>query len=78
MAVLPKMKETMEYILALRNASLEDPIVKLDDAALERLRNPPREPVVIDSPSIRHSISSYLALEHALQEAYNRIQRSKL
>jgi hypothetical protein len=76
MAVLPKMKEMMEYILALRNASLEDPIAKLDDAALERLRNPPREPVVIDSPSIRHSISSYLALEHASQEAYNRIQRS--
>ncbi|KAG2337362.1 hypothetical protein BDR05DRAFT_895382 [Suillus weaverae] len=78
MAVLPKMKETMEYILALRNASLEDPIAKLDDAALERLRNPPREPVVIDSPSIWHSISSYLALEHASQEAYNQIQRSKL
>ncbi|KAG2348889.1 hypothetical protein BDR05DRAFT_973113 [Suillus weaverae] len=76
MAVLPKMKETMEYILALRNASLEDPIAKLDDTALERLRNPPREPVVIDSPSIRHSISSYLALEHTSQEAYNRIQRS--
>ncbi|KAG1884124.1 hypothetical protein F4604DRAFT_1919966 [Suillus subluteus] len=76
MAVLPKMKETMDYILTLNNASLEDPIAKLDDTALERLRNPPQEPVVIDSPSIRHSISSYLALEHASQEAYNRIQRS--
>ncbi|KAG1736156.1 uncharacterized protein EDB91DRAFT_1022677, partial [Suillus paluster] len=66
----------MDYILALKNVSLEDPIAKLDDTALERLRNPPREPVVIDSLSIRHSISLYLALEHASQEAYNRIQRS--
>jgi len=76
MAVLPKIKETMDYILALQNASLEDPIAKLDDTALERLCNPPREPVVIDSLSIQHSISLYLALEHASQEAYNRIQRS--
>jgi hypothetical protein len=37
MTVLPKMKETINYILALRNASLEDQIAKLDDAALERL-----------------------------------------
>lgn len=63
MTVLPKMKETMDYIFALKSASLEDPIVKLDNAALERLCNPPREPVVIDSPSIWHSISSYFALD---------------
>ncbi|KAG1871140.1 hypothetical protein C8R48DRAFT_697807 [Suillus tomentosus] len=64
------MKETMNHILALKNASLEDPIAKLDDAALERLRNPPREPVVIDSPNIWHSISSYFALEHASELIY--------
>lgn len=76
MAILSKIKETINYILALRNVSLEDPIAKLDDATLERLCNPPREPVVIDNLSIQHSISSYLTLEHASQEAYNCIQRS--
>ncbi|KAG2057109.1 hypothetical protein BDR06DRAFT_218672 [Suillus hirtellus] len=72
MTVLPKMKETVGHILTLKNASLEDPIVKSDNAALERLCNPPREPVVIDSPSIWHSISSYFALEHASQLIYTR------
>ncbi|KAG1859452.1 hypothetical protein C8R48DRAFT_673988 [Suillus tomentosus] len=75
-AKLPKIKETMEYILALKNASLEDPIAKLGDDALERLRNPPKGPITIDSPEIRHSISMYLALEHASQAAYNQIMRS--
>ncbi|KAG1853516.1 hypothetical protein F4604DRAFT_1883396 [Suillus subluteus] len=68
----------MEYILALKNALLEDPIVKLGDDALERLHNPPKGPITIDSPGIRHSISMYLALEHASQTAYNRIMRSTM
>ncbi|KAG2745631.1 hypothetical protein P692DRAFT_20741214 [Suillus brevipes Sb2] len=76
LAKLPKIKETMEYILALKNATLEDPMAKLGDDALERLRNPPQGPITIDSPGIRHSISMYLALEHASQEAYDRIMRS--
>jgi hypothetical protein len=75
-AVLPKIKDAMEYILALKNATLEDPIAKLNDEALDRLRNPLRGPIIIDSPGIRHSISTYLALEHASQDAYDRIQRS--
>jgi hypothetical protein len=38
--------------------------------------NPSQEPIVIDSLSIWHSISLYLALEHASQEVYNHIQRA--
>jgi hypothetical protein len=68
----------MEFILLLKNASLDDPISKLSDDALDRLRNPPRGPIDIDQPGIRHSISMYLALEHASQDAYNRIQRSTI
>ncbi|KAG1848682.1 hypothetical protein F4604DRAFT_1935276 [Suillus subluteus] len=34
-AILPKMRETMDLILAIRNASLDDSIVKLSDDALE-------------------------------------------
>ncbi|KIJ58220.1 hypothetical protein HYDPIDRAFT_178099 [Hydnomerulius pinastri MD-312] len=76
-AVLPKMKETMEYVQAIRNASLEDPVSKLDDEALHRIRNPPQAPVVIDKPSIRHSISTYLALEHSSQISYDKISISE-
>lgn len=75
-AVLPKVKETMEFVLALKQASLEDQSAKMSDEALQRLRNPPRGPIDVNSPAIRHSISTYLALEHASQDAYNRIRRS--
>ena len=36
-AVLPSMHNTMEFILALNTASLDDPIAKLSQDALERL-----------------------------------------
>ncbi|KAG2062574.1 hypothetical protein BDR04DRAFT_986151, partial [Suillus decipiens] len=68
----------MEFILLLKNASLDDPISKLSDDALDRLRNPLQGPINIDRPGIRHSISMYLALEYASQDAYNRIQRSTM
>ncbi|KAG1898620.1 uncharacterized protein F5891DRAFT_932255, partial [Suillus fuscotomentosus] len=66
----------MDFILAIRNASLNEPIVNLSDDALERLHNPPQGPIVIDSPGVCQSISMYLALEHALQDVYNRICRA--
>ncbi|KAG2348651.1 hypothetical protein BDR05DRAFT_874324, partial [Suillus weaverae] len=73
---LPKIKEIMDFILAIRNTSLDDPIAKLSDDALERLCNPPQGPIVIDSPGVCQSISMYLALEHASQDAYNHICRA--
>ncbi|KAG1905036.1 uncharacterized protein F5891DRAFT_922501, partial [Suillus fuscotomentosus] len=66
---LQKMKDSMEFVLALKNASLDDPLAKLSDDVLDRLRNPPQGPIIIDSPGVRQSISMYLALEHGSQEA---------
>ncbi|KIJ14028.1 hypothetical protein PAXINDRAFT_79868 [Paxillus involutus ATCC 200175] len=75
-AVLPKLRETMEYIVSLRNASLEDAVSKLDDAALQRIRHPPQATLQIDDLDIRHSIGTYLALEHSSQDAYERVRHS--
>ncbi|KAG1718086.1 hypothetical protein EDB19DRAFT_1608918, partial [Suillus lakei] len=66
----------MEFMHLLRNASLEDPIAKLGDNILARLRNPHQEPVDIESVGVRQSISMYLALEHTLQDAYDQIRRA--
>jgi hypothetical protein len=68
----------MEFVLALKNASLDDPLAKLSDDALDRLRNPPQGPIIIDSPGVRQSISMYLALEQGSQEAYNRMRRATM
>ncbi|KAG1743386.1 hypothetical protein EDB19DRAFT_1633240, partial [Suillus lakei] len=54
----------------------EDPIAKLGDDILARLRNPHQEPVDIESAGVRQSISMYLALEHTSQDAYDRIRRA--
>ncbi|KIK26896.1 hypothetical protein PISMIDRAFT_94090, partial [Pisolithus microcarpus 441] len=72
-AILPHMRESMQLIQALASASLEDPVSKLDDDALSRLRSPPNYAVSIESPGVRYSISTYLALENASQKAYNRV-----
>ncbi|KIK25335.1 hypothetical protein PISMIDRAFT_9691 [Pisolithus microcarpus 441] len=74
--VLPKLQETMCFVMALASTSLEDPVAKLSPLALERLRNPPRQPLRIDNPSHRHSISTYLATEHSSKDAYEKIRRS--
>lgn len=68
----------MGFVLSLRRASLTDLLAQICEDALVRLRDPPRAPIDIDHPGIRHSISMYLALEHASQDAYNRIRRSTL
>ncbi|KIK74791.1 hypothetical protein PAXRUDRAFT_53116, partial [Paxillus rubicundulus Ve08.2h10] len=75
-ATFQPMRDTMDFVLALRDASTLDPVAKLSEDALDRLWNPPNIPLIIDSPRIRHSISTYLALEHSSQDAYERLCRS--
>ncbi|KIM51390.1 hypothetical protein SCLCIDRAFT_38976, partial [Scleroderma citrinum Foug A] len=75
-AVLPKLKETMEFVAALASATLKDPVMKLSTPAMERIRNPPRQPLVIDNPGHWHSISVYLATEHSSEATYNKVCQS--
>jgi hypothetical protein len=51
-AVLPKTKKIMEFVLDLRQASLEDHCARMSDEALKHLCNPPHSPIDIDSPTI--------------------------
>ena len=73
---LPKLQQAMAFITTVRNASFQDPIAKTTDTMLTRLRDPPQAPIQIDSPGVRHSISVYLALEHASRNAYERVIKS--
>ncbi|KAG1726307.1 hypothetical protein EDB19DRAFT_2028426 [Suillus lakei] len=56
-AVLPKHTDAIAFVKLLREASLDDPVAKLDDAALTRLRNPYETRLEIDSRAVRHGIS---------------------
>ncbi|KAG1859628.1 hypothetical protein F4604DRAFT_1930593 [Suillus subluteus] len=76
LAILPKMKDTIEFIHALQNASLDDPCSKHNAAALHHLREPHQASLEINQPAIRFAISEYFALEHSAQDAYEHIHRS--
>ena len=67
------MRNTMAFIMALKNASLNDPVAHLGEEALERLWNPPDEVICIDNPGTHFSIAAYLALENTSQIVYNRV-----
>ena len=73
--IIPKLKETLDFVFALSTATLADPVAKLSPQALERLRDPPRQPLFINSAGHRHSISTYLATEHSSKDAYEKICR---
>ena len=72
-ADLPSMRNTMAFIMALKNALLNDPVAHLGEEALKRLWNPPDEVICIDNPGTRFSIAAYLALENTSQIMYNRV-----
>ena len=76
--IIPKLKETLDFVFALSTATLADPVTKLSPQALERLRDPPRQPLFIDSAGHRHSISTYLTTEHSSEDAYEKICRSTI
>lgn len=69
-------QDTLTFIQALTNASTADPIAKLSPDGSYRLHNPPSDLLVIDNPSIRFSISTYLALESASQKSYDSVIRA--
>ncbi|KAI6155007.1 hypothetical protein BKA82DRAFT_3952152, partial [Pisolithus tinctorius] len=66
----------IQFIELLRTASLDDPVAKLDDTALHRLRNLPRYRLTVDDDAIRFGIESYFALEHSAISSYESIRQS--
>ncbi|KIK25482.1 hypothetical protein PISMIDRAFT_9518 [Pisolithus microcarpus 441] len=70
LAVLPSMQRSMQFILALKKASLNE---ELASNAIEKIQNPPSHADPIDDPGTCFSISTYLALENASQLAYNHV-----
>ncbi|KAL4070327.1 hypothetical protein J3A83DRAFT_4094883, partial [Scleroderma citrinum] len=66
-------QQSMQFILAIKDACLTDLVSRLNQNVLKWLHNPPHTPLMIESPGIHHSISIYLTLEHSSQSAYKAI-----
>ncbi|KIK23437.1 hypothetical protein PISMIDRAFT_100434 [Pisolithus microcarpus 441] len=75
MAKTPKLQRSMSFVQAIRNASLDDGI-GLTGEALERLRNPPTEPLCVDDPYTTLALSMFIALEHSSERTYEKIRKA--
>ncbi|KIK79356.1 hypothetical protein PAXRUDRAFT_76217, partial [Paxillus rubicundulus Ve08.2h10] len=69
-AQMPAVQLSMDFIQAIQNAALTDPVAKLDEDTFDWLHNPPSVPPIIENLRLQLSILTYLALEHASQQAY--------
>lgn len=75
MARLPKLQQGISFVQAIRNASLDDGI-GLTGEALQRLCDPPKEPLCIDDRYTGLALSMFIALEHSSEKTYDKIQRA--
>ena len=73
LVIIPKLKETMDFVSALSTATLTDPVAKFGPKAWEHLCNPPCQPLQINNAGHHHSILIYLATEHSSKDAYEKI-----
>jgi hypothetical protein len=78
LAQLGQLKSSLEFIRALESASLDDPDVGLDPESLERLRNPPQEPVDVSNPDLHLSIDLFLAVSNSSEETYTSVREAVL
>ncbi|KAI6138757.1 hypothetical protein EDD17DRAFT_1770874 [Pisolithus thermaeus] len=72
-ARLPKLQRALHFVQDIRNASLDDG-VGLTGEQLMCLRNPPKEALSIEDPSIEIALSMFIALEHSSESMYAKIQ----
>jgi hypothetical protein len=77
-AKLDHIKQAMEFIRALENASLDDRFSKLGPKALQRLRNPPTSPADIASPDLRLGLDLFLSTINSSQQTYTDTRRAIL
>ncbi|KAF8810988.1 hypothetical protein BYT27DRAFT_7253126 [Phlegmacium glaucopus] len=78
LAQLNDIKIAMEYVQALKVASLDDDNNRLDKEAVERLRNPPTSPADVNDPDLRLGLDLFLAAIKSTQENYNLTWRAVL
>ena len=69
-AQFDEMKNTLAFIEALHNASLNDPCANLNNNVLAQLQNPPQEPIDIGDDNILAGLDLFLGTINFPQDAY--------
>ncbi|KAI6021195.1 hypothetical protein EDC04DRAFT_2901385 [Pisolithus marmoratus] len=74
-ACLPKLQCSLCFVHDIRNASLNNGVGLMGEQ-LAYLRNPLKEPLRIEDPSIELALSMFIALEHSSESTYAKIQQA--
>ncbi|EGN96875.1 hypothetical protein SERLA73DRAFT_75722 [Serpula lacrymans var. lacrymans S7.3] len=77
-ARLEDIQIAIQFIQALKNATLNDEANKLDKDMLHRLQDPPQASLDIDDPDVLLSIETFMALSNSSQETYHLIRKAIL
>ncbi|KAF8798244.1 hypothetical protein BYT27DRAFT_7264838 [Phlegmacium glaucopus] len=78
LAKLDHIKQAMEFIRALEEASLDDGVSKLDAEALHCLQNPPTCPADITSQDLCLGLDLFLSTINSSQQTYTSVRRAIL
>jgi hypothetical protein len=79
LAKLDNIKIAMQFIQAMKAASLDDEWSQLGEDTLHQLQNPPTTPVNLDeSPAWRLGLDLYLSVGNASQETYTSVRKAIL
>lgn len=78
LAKLEHIKQSLEFIRLLENASLDDEFSNLGANTLHRLRNPPKCPAEIMSPDLRLGLDLFLSTINSSQQTYMSVRQSVL
>jgi hypothetical protein len=73
---LGDLKEALEFIKAVENASLDNG--DLDSETVERLRNPIEEPLDVSDPDLRYSLDIFIATSNASERTYHKVRDATL
>lgn len=71
--VIEDIVTSLQFIDALKNASLKSKVEPLDPELVERIRNPPTYELTVDDPDLRLSLDIFLAIGNASEDTYSSV-----
>lgn len=74
MPIIDDVKLALDYIEALKNASLDSDIEPTSEELRSQIRNPPQHILTIDNPNDRLSLDIFLAIGNASEHSYDSIR----
>lgn len=73
---LADMKDSLEFIRLIQEATLDGS--NLSAEVIDRIRNPPQEPLKIDDADVLYWVEIYMAVGNASEETYHAVRAATM